>query len=54
VTSRRFSWHRRCGEVSGLQREAAESVSRKASGVTQVVDNIGIDKWQIRRLYGYA
>jgi|HubBroStandDraft_1064217.scaffolds.fasta_scaffold02612_5 hypothetical protein len=33
------------GQVdSGLQREAAESVSRKASGVTQVVDNISISK----------
>ena len=29
---------------SGLQREAAESVARKASGATRVVDNISIDK----------
>ena len=29
---------------SGLQREAAESVAHKASGVTAVVDNISISK----------
>jgi len=33
---------------SGLQREAAESVARKASGVSRVVDNISIDKQEIR------
>ena len=29
---------------SGLQREAAASVAREASGVTRIVDNISISK----------